>query len=81
MDDRLAGAWQAACMNLHPHCLREEKGGAGPQGQVVEVENGQPGLAAGGQQLPGLGPGLGDARLLHGPAGKVIILEVDQDES
>ena len=48
---------------------------------MLHVENGPPGLPAGGQQFPGLGRGLGHARQLHGAAGKIIILDIDEDES
>jgi hypothetical protein len=45
------------------------------------VENGPPILPAGGQQFPGAGRSLAHARQLHGAAGKIIILDIDEDES
>ena len=59
LDEGLAGERPDALVNLHPRGIRPEEGGARPQGQVLDVENGPPGLPKGGEQFPGLGRGLG----------------------
>ncbi len=81
LDEGLAGERPDALVNLHPRGIGPEEGGPRPQSDMLHVEQGQPGLAAGGEQFPGLGRGLGHAHQLHGAAGKVIILDVDQDQS
>ena len=81
LDEGLAGERPDALVDFHPRGIGPEEGGPRPQGQVLHVENGPPVLPAGGQQFPGLGRGLAHARQLHGAAGKIIILDIDEDES
>jgi hypothetical protein len=79
-DQGLAGEGPDALVYFHPGGIGPEERGLRSQGQVLHVENGPPGLSAGLQQFPGLGRGLDHASRLHGAAGKIIILDIDEDE-
>jgi len=80
-DQGLAGERPDAVVDFHPGGTGAEEGGPRPQGQVLHGENGPPYPPAAGQQFPGLSRGLAHARQLHGAAGKIIILDIDEDES
>lgn len=60
-DDRLSGKRPEALVDFYADGVGPEEHGVWPQGQVLDMENGAPGLAAGEEHFPGLGRGLGHA--------------------
>ncbi len=81
LDEGLSRKRLEALMDFYADGVGPEERRARPQGQVLHVDQGPPGLPKGGEQLPGLGRGLGHAHQLNGAAGKIIILDIDEDES
>ena len=80
-DDKFTRLWRHVLMNGHPRGIGQEEGGPFPGGDVLHMDHRQGLFPEGAQQDGSLEACLRTARQLHGSAGKVIVLNVDQQQN
>jgi hypothetical protein len=80
-DDPFIGQRLNVVVNLNARCLREKKARIFLAGYMLDVKRRPAIFAEKCQQLFGPGHSLPDSNQLHGTAGEIIVLNVNENES